>query len=366
MLIKAADTKQPAIDALEKLLTTASLTPQQKKNIEREKRILQAGIKGENESAYLIDFDFKPSKNWVVIHDLRLEINDRVAQIDHLLINRTLEVYVLETKSFNSGIKITEQGDFLRWNDYKKTYEGIPSPTEQNQRHIKVLKDAFKTIEMPKRAGITLMPTLFAPYTLISASSRIERPEQFDTSDVIKADTLHKTLMDRLSGSTSLNPIKIIGDAWETLNAATHIISRDTLRIIARQLAILHKPHMTDYAAKFGVQKTNPSQTTRPSQTSPSTQPASIKQLVTKPKTDAHQCRHCNSSHINIQYGKYGYYFKCTDCSGNTPIKTACNQSNCKARIRKQGNEFFRECSVCNTSDLYFVNETTPATATQT
>ena len=37
-------------------------------------------IKGESESAYLIDFHFAASLNWAVIHDLRVEHNDRVAQ----------------------------------------------------------------------------------------------------------------------------------------------------------------------------------------------------------------------------------------------------------------------------------------------
>src|SRR3546814_12221508 len=76
-----------------------------------------------------------------LIHDLRLEHGSRTAQIDHLLINRWMDVYVLETKHFHAGIKITEDGEFLRWNNYQKTYEGMASPLEQNERHIQVLKD---------------------------------------------------------------------------------------------------------------------------------------------------------------------------------------------------------------------------------
>jgi hypothetical protein len=45
---------------------------------------------------------------------LRLEHNGRTAQIDHLLINRWMECYVLESKHFNAGLKITEDGEFMR------------------------------------------------------------------------------------------------------------------------------------------------------------------------------------------------------------------------------------------------------------
>jgi hypothetical protein len=109
----------------------------------------QSCIKGEAESAYLINFYYEASPNWAVIHDLRLERNGRTAQIDHLLINRWLECYVLESKHFHAGIKITEEGEFMRWNDYKHTYEGMPSPLLQNERHITVLRDVVNTLTAP-------------------------------------------------------------------------------------------------------------------------------------------------------------------------------------------------------------------------
>jgi len=124
-------------------------------------------MKGEQEAAYLIDFHFKDRESWIVVHDLRLEVNGRVAQIDHLLLHRCLDCYVLETKHFSSGMKITEDGEFLRWNHYRKTYEGMPSPLTQNDRHVAVLGDAFGKIEMPTRLGIRLSPT-FYPFVLVS------------------------------------------------------------------------------------------------------------------------------------------------------------------------------------------------------
>ena len=337
MLIKSADSKDDVLAELEQLKSLAQATDLQRKSIDQELRMLKAGLKTEAEAAYFIDFNFKNSKNYAVLHDLRLELNGRVAQIDHLLINRTLDVYVLETKSFHAGVKINEVGEFLRWNDYKKTYEGMASPLEQNERHIAVLKDAIQLIEMPKRLGIRLAPN-FKPYVLVATHARIERPSNFDTSKVIKADVLHKSIMDEFDEpvlSSLKNPLAVF-------STAAKIVSSETVEDVARKLAALHQPIAFNYKAKFGI----------------SDQPASLSSLPFKPvgSQSGHQCRSCKSANLTAQHGKYGYYFKCTDCSGNTPIKVACNKDQCLARIHKEGEHFFRECAVCKCSDLYFKN----------
>lgn len=337
MLIKAADSKNGVLTELEQLKGLVSITELQRKSIDQELRLLKAGLKAEAEAAYFIDFNFKSSQNYAVIHDLRLDINGRVAQIDHLLINRTLDIYVLETKSFHAGLKINEVGEFLRWNDYKKMYEGMASPLEQNERHMAVLKDAIKAIEMPKRLGIRLAPN-FKPYVLVATNARIDRPSTFDTSNVIKADILHTSIMAEFDEPV-LNSLK---NPLGVLSSAAKIVSSETIDDVARKLAALHQPMTVNYKAKFGIND----------------------QLVNRVKIlenshslqAAQQCRSCKNTNLNIQYGKYGYYFKCSNCSGNTPIKVACSKENCLARLRKEGDQFFRECASCQSSELFFKN----------
>ena len=50
-----------------------------RKRLERDLVQARAGLKGEQEAAYHIDFHLKDSKNWAIIHDLRIEWNGRVA-----------------------------------------------------------------------------------------------------------------------------------------------------------------------------------------------------------------------------------------------------------------------------------------------
>ncbi len=72
MLIKSADDKNKDIETLQGLLNHRSMTAVTRKEIEQEIRTIHSGIRGEKEAAYEIDIYFKRSKNWAVIHDLRI------------------------------------------------------------------------------------------------------------------------------------------------------------------------------------------------------------------------------------------------------------------------------------------------------
>lgn len=255
MILKEADTKTPQIAELEALLAAAGIPAATKQHLERELKLLRAGIKGERESTYDIDFYSGASKNRIVIHDLRLEHNGRVAQIDHLILNRLLEVYVLETKHFSEGVSINEQGEFSIW--FAGKPRGIPSPLEQNERHIAVLQDVFKTLDMPTRLGIRLQPS-FESVVLVSKSARIGRPEKFDTRRVVKSDHLERWINKNIDSGSPLLMAKVVGV--------------DTLTAIARQLVALHRPLVPDYRARFGITEAMLSATptlTPPASTSP-------------------------------------------------------------------------------------------------
>src|SRR5664280_2087772 len=100
MQIKAADDVQPDIHAIQALLRRPDLVGETRANIEQELRTMRAGAEGEQDAAYEIEFYCGKSKNQATIHGLRLEINGRTAQIDHLIINRLLDIWVCESKHF--------------------------------------------------------------------------------------------------------------------------------------------------------------------------------------------------------------------------------------------------------------------------
>jgi hypothetical protein len=160
MIIKPADDKQPQRIALQNLLNHPLADAATKKRIEQELRNIQAGIRGEEEAAFEMKVHYGASANWMIIHDLRIEHGGLVAQIDHLVMNRWLEMWVCESKHFSQGVAIDEHGEFTAFFG-SKPY-GVPSPIEQNNRHILILKRLFDSgaVKLPTRLGFTIKPDL--------------------------------------------------------------------------------------------------------------------------------------------------------------------------------------------------------------
>lgn len=371
MLIKQADDASALLATLEMRAQGGGADA---KRAETELRIRRAGLRGEREAAYLIDFDYAASQNWAVVHDLRLEHGGRVAQIDHLLINRWMDVYVLETKSFNAGVKITDDGEFLRWNDYRKTYEGMASPIEQNERHIAVLRDVMARIELPVRLGVRIAPS-FHSFVLISPKAKVFRPKRFDTSRVIKADQLKKAIWRDIDNENGLLSL---------LKTAAKIVSGETVEFVAKQFAALHRPLRVSSEAASSAE-TAPAADAAGTATArvrieptldraplPALTPADVKpEAVAAPirasgvagaATKACTCKACKSSRGSVLYGKYGYYFKCRDCSTNTAIRFSCAPGHAP-RLRGERGSFFRECAECGSSDLFHRNPATGESA---
>ncbi len=243
MLIKQADDRTNDIEILKSLLNYPAATPDMKKRIEQEIRNMGSGIKGEQDTAYEIGFHYDTSKNWAVIHDLRLEHNRRVAQIDHLLINRFLDIWVCESKRFAEGIAINEQGECaMFWNGRP---QGIGSPHEQNTKHIAVLKAACDdgAIKLPKRLGFSIKPN-FTGLVVVSKNARISRPKSKGWWDdgITKADQV-KAKIDKSFDSEN-NPLVM-----------AKLISSETLHDFGKSVARRHIPASFDWHAKFGLSK---------------------------------------------------------------------------------------------------------------
>lgn len=340
MILKSKDSRQDDIKELNRFIGL-KITAKQRFLVEKELKCLVSGERNEQNSAYYLDFSYKDSQNWAVIHDLRIEHRGRVAQIDHLLINRFMDVYILESKNYYYGVKITEEGEFLVWDG--KGYRAIESPYEQNQRHIQALKQAIEDRSLaPRRLGFAI-PISYRNVVLVSPTSKVLKPKAatFDLSSVIKADALVS------SAAKDVDSKSIV--------EAPKIVASDTLREFGERLVRLHRPGTINYAAKFGLENAEYVQSSAVASVVAMPEPPSYTPAQ-EVKVDKPVCKSCKSGKISIVYGKFGYYFKCGDCDGNTPIRITCGNDGHNERIRKEGQTFYRECSDCGSSSVYFVN----------
>lgn len=256
MIIKEADDKKAQIAVLQSLLDRTDCPSETRKRIEQEIRNIHAGIKGEDEAAYEMKVHWGESKNWMVIHDLRIEHGDLVAQIDHLIVNRWLEIWVCESKHFSEGVAINEHGEFSAFFG-SKPY-GVPSPIAQNNRHILILKRLFDSgaVKLPTRFGFTIKPDLKS-LVLVSKHARIGRPEvKVDGVDcVIKNDQLFQAIDKAVDANN--NPLLM-----------AKVIGQDTLESVCRDIAKQHKPISFNWHAKFGLSVKSPMSSSAPASAS--------------------------------------------------------------------------------------------------
>lgn len=324
MIIKEKDDSKDVLHRLDEL-KKISLSAKQRFLVDREIKMFAAGVRGEKTSAYFLDFEWGNSENWGIIHDLRIEHEGRIAQIDHLLINRYLEIYVLETKNFSYGVKINDHGEFNVWSG--KGYTGIESPIEQNNRHIRVLEKAVKDRGLaPSRLGRTI-PTTFHPFVLMSPTSRIDRAaeKKYNTKNVIKSDQFSATIFKSFDEAS-------VGLVF---GRVAKIVGKDTLKKFSQSIAKLHRPIAVDYRAKFGITAqpdSTPDVTTVQETLVEYERPAAITaQNSTKPEPNPDRCDKCG---VDVA-SKVVYYcrFNRTKLGGHKILCQQCQREVGKSNV---------------------------------
>jgi Nuclease-related domain len=251
VILKESESVYQDIERLEALLGHPNADARARVKIEEQIRILKAGERGESSAFYHIKTYFGPSKNWVVLNDLRLEHDGHVAQIDHLLIGRLLDIWVCESKHVSNGVKINEFGEFMTF-DHNRKPRGMASPIEQNERHIHVLKMVFDAgaLQMPRRLGLTLKPRFHS--AVLIAKGTISRPKVPipGLETVIQTEQLRQHINKRMDAGSALDLAKLV--------------SFETIEQIGRQLADLHRPIAFDWEKRLGLHDATPRRAPKP------------------------------------------------------------------------------------------------------
>lgn len=136
VMYKDSDDSKKQLDELKNLRGKA--IGETKRLIEQDIKLLEYGIKGEENVAFELMNSFMPM---LILRDLHYEYEGLSAQIDFLVITRKL-ILVIECKNLFGDIEVNSNGDFIRTLEFdsKKKREGIYSPITQNRRHLEIIK----------------------------------------------------------------------------------------------------------------------------------------------------------------------------------------------------------------------------------
>ena len=292
MLIKSADDKSKRLALLEDLQKSSLLDTRQKDWLRTELRNLRAGIKGEQAAAFYLNGHYKDAQNNVLLHDLRFQLDDEVAQIDHLVINRTGYMVLIETKNYSGDLEVNAHGEFTV--RYGQDRYGIPSPFEQSRRHARILGKLLERLEISTRTD--KLPE-FHNVVMMHPQAIIQRPDSktFDTSFLIKADQFpawHEKLVEGIG-------------AGSVLKALFNMRSQDTIKEWGEKLKRQHRPADLLALPEFMQPKTPPAKPAPAAAPVPSAPP----QAVAPPAVDESLakkliCANCRAK-ISYPEGKF-------------------------------------------------------------
>jgi hypothetical protein len=244
VLIKAAD-PNTSVTELTALLRRRDLPLETRPWIARELKTEQRGRRGERQAQYEIEFHFGQRPDVVTLHGFRVDCAGRVAQIDHLILTRYLDIWLCESKAISGRIHINEYGEWEA--AYGHRSYGMKSPYLQAWNHLHVLADVFarKIIPLPDADGVMLKPTYHVA-VLLSDSARITRP--VSTSDQLEAEVNSVMKVERLYATFQRKLHE-----RESSGGSGQQISCEALVAFAKRLTALHAPKPIDWAAKFGL-----------------------------------------------------------------------------------------------------------------
>ncbi|MFK7601014.1 nuclease-related domain-containing protein [Deinococcus sp. SM5_A1] len=307
----------------------------------------RAGYEAERQMAHYLKRAFGEKPEIKLLHNLRIERQGEVAQIDHLVLYRH-GIIVIESKSVTGQISVNERGEWAR--HWKGSARGMPSPVLQGQRqgellhrllddHDEQLLGKLLLGKLQKRFGTMHIDVLVA----VSDSGIIQGGKHVP-AEVLKADQIPDRVTEltqhyrKANGVLSLN----FKDAGYEATPAE-------LSGIAAFLNARHQPLGRTEAVPMTSQKSAPAP--RPSAprglagvvSPPHSLPVAVPALPEPAQTP--NCRQCHSDKLSIQYGKYGYYFKCAACDANTPAKPVCPTCSQSARLSKSGAQFTATCA---------------------
>ncbi len=328
----------------------------------------RAGDEAERQMAFYLKRAFADDSQVHVFHNLRLEDGGDAAQIDHLILHRSGAI-IIESKSVTSSVRINEREEWAReWNG---RWTGMPSPVLQARRQADFLRKMLRARreELLSKAVFGLLQRGFGMFVfdvVVAISDqgvvqhRGQLPEVRKSDQVV--DRVRELIRQQISLASLISKDPRAKDWGMTLRPEEFTRTSAFLRASHRdreqtsQEPVIPATRTSNVAVAgrdgHAAASANPT---------PSIGPYLAVGPVAEAKPPAALaprfcCQKCKGTQLEVMYGKYGYYFKCQSCEGNTRIELKCPKCDEKARTRKEKQQFFAECQPCGTSDLYYTN----------
>lgn len=198
----------------------------------------QACVTAFHEFSGYLDEAFGTSDAVMLAHDVRISCEAGRAHIDHLVITRFLDVFLIESRVEGEQLVISDQEEFsLRYIDGATIR--VRSPINQLRRNLLVMQHVMRSIALPEKFGHPVVPT-FHRVVVVPKDTRLT-----NLSASIRDDYFirPKDVVAKIHASANQGPVKSLLGA---LNAKQ-------LGDIARIIVRWHTPDKVDFIGKYRV-----------------------------------------------------------------------------------------------------------------
>lgn len=347
-----------AIRQWQMLLDSDRLPPGQKQVA----RWQLAGLQAEKDMAYHLKVFFADRDSFAVFSNLKVEHNGLSAQIDHLVLTRWT-AYFIESKSVSQVITVNEHGEWGRI--HNRRFTPIESPLEQSRRHKETLY-SFMTEHrgefMGKLLGLRTkhFARLLTPkhYVAVSTQGQIQGRGRRKFPEVKKADQVpHEIVAHHEALNTGLFSLSSKDEDLDAFNKAEFAAVVQFL--CKHDLASTPLDQFRQFVAEL------PQVAERSAKSEREASDADLTAAADEPVERQYACRKCESKNLSVAHGPYGYYLKCGDCGGNTPVVELCEKCSEKLKVSKSGPDYSLVCPKCGKSSPLQLTHLSEATVTK-
>ncbi|EKK01092.1 NERD domain-containing protein [Rhodopirellula baltica SH28] len=319
----------------------------------------KAGFEAEKQMAFFLRRAFAEAFDVFVFNDITFERNGERAQIDHLVMHR-FGFAIVESKSITGTVEVNEHLEFVRNSRGRRA--GMRSPIEQARLQAQLLQnllnDAKESLR-PKKLMGTVQPSFgderFQVFVAISDQGVIER-NGANPPELMKADRVVAELTEKANAYEETQGIKgfvkfVKAGKKEAKRLEDHHIApfMDQELASIREFLLSQRKHQ---------RTTKPPTVESKAPTAVERATESVSKADASPSDAGMKCEVCGVSDVEILYGRYGYYLRCRVCNQNQNVPQKCEVCATKAKLRKKGPCFYRDCEACGSPRLVHTNPT--------
>ncbi len=295
-----------------------------------------AGCRAERQMAHYLDRHFREHTKLHVLHDVRIEHDGEVAQMDHVVVHG-FGIAIVESKSVSTSVRINAAGEWeRRWGG---RWSGMPDAILQGERQGLVLKRLLTSRQdalLDKVLGLfkgTFGAMALDVFAAISDDGTIERAKRGQAPQVMKADAIPKAIEDLVASYR--NDVRFLNPNLRAFAKAPRDFNEAELLRIGHFL----RTRSTD----VHVEPSAPEPSAVPRRTAVPVV-AAVATLVRSRVV----CKGCGGTDLEAVIGRYGPYAKCRSCTKNTAVRVPCDGCGEQVRLNALPNGFDGTCDACD------------------